>query len=89
MLAGACAGIARTLGWNVWVLRTLFVVFLLVKTLWALAAYAVLALAFYLLENRGAAPRDQGSELKSPELAERSRRIEELEQRFREMEKRG
>ena len=33
LLAGACAGVARTFNWNVWVLRALFVAFLLVKTI--------------------------------------------------------
>jgi phage shock protein PspC (stress-responsive transcriptional regulator) len=28
LLAGVCAGIARALGWNVWVLRALFIGFL-------------------------------------------------------------
>jgi phage shock protein PspC (stress-responsive transcriptional regulator) len=89
LLAGVCASIARKLGWNVWALRALFVVFLLVKTLWAIAAYAVLALALHLLGDRwpGKEPqRDAGSgELSSPELARRSRRIADLERRFRDL----
>ena len=32
LLMGVCAGIARTFSWNVWVLRGLFVAFLLTKT---------------------------------------------------------
>lgn len=94
LLAGVCAGTARTFGWNVWALRALFVIFLLVKTLWAVAAYALLALAMYLLENkRGpegrANGRDRDGGLASPELAGRSQRIAELERRFRELEDRG
>ena len=88
LLAGACAGIARTFGWNVWALRALFVIFLLVKTLWAMVAYGALALVFYLFEQRGNSRDSKAAGLKSPELAERSRRIEELERRFREMERR-
>ena len=89
LLAGVCAGVARKLGWNVWALRALFVVFLLVKTLWAIAAYAALALAMHLLGDRWPPKespqpgRDGG--LQSPELAGRNRRIADLERRFREL----
>lgn len=94
LLAGVCAGTARTFGWNVWALRALFVIFLLVKTLWAVAAYALLALAMYLLDNRrGPEERVSGRKgdggLASPELAERNQRIAELERRFRDLEDRG
>ena len=88
LLAGVCAGIARTFGWNVWALRALFVVFLLVKTLWAIAAYAGLALVFWLLDAEGPARRKSRAGLESPELASRSRRITELERRFEELERR-
>jgi phage shock protein PspC (stress-responsive transcriptional regulator) len=85
LLAGVCAGTARALDWNVWVLRGLFVLFLLIKTLWAVAAYGLLALLLFLVDHgRREAPDDDG--LESPELAERSRRIEELERRFRDLE---
>jgi phage shock protein PspC (stress-responsive transcriptional regulator) len=94
LLAGVCAGTARTFGWNVWALRALFVIFLLVKTLWAVAAYALLALAMYLLDNRrGPEERVSGRKgdggLASPELAGRNQRIAELERRFRDLEDRG
>lgn len=85
LLAGVCSGIARAFGWNAWVLRALFVLFLLVKTLWAVVAYAALALLFHLgREHR--ARRHEKDGLASPELAERNRRIEELERRFRDLE---
>jgi phage shock protein PspC (stress-responsive transcriptional regulator) len=85
LLAGVCSGIARAFGWNAWVLRALFVLFLLVKTFWAVVAYAVLALAFHFgRERRSQRHGTQG--LASPELAERNRRIEELERRFRDLE---
>ncbi len=85
LLAGVCSGIARAFGWNAWVLRGLFVLFLLVKTLWAVAAYAVLALAFHF--GREHRERRHGSSgLASPELSERNRRIEDLERRFRDLE---
>ena len=94
LLAGVCAGTARTLGWNVWALRALFVMFLLVKTFWAVAAYALLALAMCLLDNRrGPEQRVNGREgnggLASPELAGRNQRIAELERRFRDLEDKG
>ena len=89
LLAGVCAGTARKLGWNVWALRALFVVFLLVKTLWAIAAYAVLALAMHLFGDRwpGKEPRQDGRDggLASSELAGRNRRIAELERRLRDL----
>jgi phage shock protein PspC (stress-responsive transcriptional regulator) len=88
LLAGVCAGIARAFRWNVWVLRALFVALLLIKTLWALLLYAGLAVAFHLGQTLQH-PRHREDDLTSPELSERSRRIRDLEKRFREMEKGG
>ena len=88
LLAGVCAGIARTFHWNVWVLRALFVAFLLLKTLWAVTLYAVLALGIYLLGGQWSARSGSGNRLGSPELSGRSERIAELERRFRELETR-
>lgn len=88
LLAGVCAGIARTFHWNVWVLRALFVAFLLLKTLWALAVYAILALGFYLLGGQWSGRSGSGKGLESPELSGRSERIADLERRFRELETR-
>ena len=86
LLAGVCAGIAQAFKWNVWVLRALFVGFLLIKTLWAVIAYAALALLFHFgNEHRERCKARDG--LGSPELSERNRRIEELEKRFRDLEK--
>lgn len=94
LLAGVCAGMARMLAWNVWALRALFVLFLLVKTFWAVAAYALLALAMYLLDTRRgpeqrANRREGNGGLASPELARRNQRIADLERRFRDLEDRG
>jgi phage shock protein PspC (stress-responsive transcriptional regulator) len=86
LLAGVCAGIARAFEWNVWVLRALFFVFLLIKTIAAIAMYAVLALLFYFVEGTQSEKRES-SGLASPELSERSRRIDELDRKFREWEK--
>jgi len=99
LLAGVCAGIARTLRWNVWVLRALFVGFLALKTVAALIIYAALALVMQLLALvmqllgnetlRGKASQGkQASEgLNSPELSRRSERIADLEQQFRDLDK--
>ena len=84
LLAGVCAGIAGALGWNVWALRVLFVLFLLVKSLWALVAYGLLAVLLQMPAWQRRRPSTPGG-LESPELAERSRRIAELERRFREL----
>lgn len=86
LLAGVCAGIARTFRWNVWVLRALFVAFLLFKTFWAVVVYAVLALGFSLLGGQWPARGGAKDELASPELSGRNQRISELERRFRELE---
>jgi len=86
LLAGACAGIARTFGWNVWVLRALFVAFLLVKTIWAVMVYAVLALILNLARDQWPGRSNSREGLASPELSSRSERIADLERRFRELE---
>ena len=86
LLAGACTGIARMFNWNVWVLRALFLAFLLIKTLWAVVVYAVLALAFKLFEDQWLGKSKSGEGLASPELSDRNERISDLERRFRELE---
>ena len=88
LLAGVCAGIAQAFNWNVWVLRALFVAFLLIKTLWAVVIYAALALAFKLFEDQWPGQSKPGEELASPELSKRNERISDLERRFRELEDR-
>ena len=88
LLAGVCAGIAQALNWNVWVLRALFVAFLLIKTLWAIVVYAALALAFKLFEDQWPGKSKSGEGLASPELSERNQRISDLERRFRELDDR-
>jgi phage shock protein PspC (stress-responsive transcriptional regulator) len=88
LLAGVCAGMARTFGWNVWALRVLFVIFLLIKTVWAIVAYTALALIINLLDGEWSGRRKSDGGLESPELAGRSRRIAELEKRFEELERR-
>ena len=89
LLAGVCAEIAGRFGWNVWALRALFVVFLLVKTLWAILAYAVFEIVFRLIGEGRARRRAPASGLESPELADRNERIADLERRFRDLETRN
>lgn len=86
LLAGVCANIARMLDWNVWVLRALFVAFLLIKTLWAVAVYAGLALVFYFVDEGLPGRRKSAGGLSSPELSERNQRIADLERRFKDLE---
>ena len=86
LLAGVCAGIARTLNWNVWVLRALFVGFLLIKTLWAVAVYAGLALVFHFVDEGLPGGKKSTGGLSSPELSERNQRIADLERRFKDLE---
>jgi len=88
LLAGVCAGIAQALNWNVWVLRALFVAFLLIKTLWAIVVYAALALVFKLFEDQWPGKSKSGEGLASPELSERNQRISDLERRYRELDDR-
>jgi phage shock protein PspC (stress-responsive transcriptional regulator) len=86
LLAGVCAGIARTFKWNVWVLRALFIGFLAIKTLAAILVYAGLALLFYLLNSDRSARKKAPTGLSSPELSGRNERIRDLERRFSELE---
>lgn len=84
LLMGVCASIARTFSWNVWVLRALFAAFLLIKTLWAIAIYAGLALLMHF--GKGFMNNGNDDELSSPELSDRNQRIADLEKRFRDLE---
>lgn len=86
LLAGVCAGIARALNWNVWVLRVLFIGFLIIKTFLAVLIYAGLALLFYLAGNDWGMQEKPSDGLASPELSRRNERIDELERRFRDLE---
>ncbi len=94
LLWGVCAGIARALRWNVWVLRALFAGFLAIKTVAALIIYAILALALHLfggetLRGKKSPGKKASDGLASPELSKRSERIADLERRFRELEDQG
>jgi phage shock protein PspC (stress-responsive transcriptional regulator) len=86
LLAGVCAGISQAFRWNVWVLRALFVAFLLTKTLWAVVTYAVLAVIFIIFDDQVPNGAEDTENLSSPELSARSQRIADLEKRFRDLE---
>lgn len=95
LLAGVCAELARRLGWNVWALRVLFTAGLLVQTLPTAVVYGVLALIMGLVLGRSGlgasgAPGAEVSasdDLNSAPLAERGRRIRELEEKFRALDR--
>ena len=94
LLAGVCAGIARAFEWNVWVLRALFMGFLVLKTVAALIIYAILALAMHLVGNEKLhGKKHQGGNahegLASPELSQRNERIADLERQFRELHRKS
>jgi phage shock protein PspC (stress-responsive transcriptional regulator) len=88
LLAGVCTRLAHLFQCNVWALRVVFIVLLLVKTLWTVLAYAVFALVFNW-SGKWRKTEDTAKEdapLESPELASRSRRIDTLDRRFRDWE---
>jgi phage shock protein PspC (stress-responsive transcriptional regulator) len=87
LLAGVCAGLARRLGWNAWALRALFVVFLFVQTIATGVVYVLLALLLPRFGGRSAEGTPESDKLKSSELGARGKRIEELERKFRELER--
>lgn len=85
LLAGVCARLAQTLGWNVWALRAMAVLGLFIDMLVAGGVYVLLAFVLPLLRPAEAEPEG----LSAPELGDRSERIAELERRFRELEREG
>lgn len=90
LLAGVCAEIARRLGWNVWAIRLLFVVGLFIHAIGAGVTYLVAALAMGLLFGKGTRDGAHGAEdgtLRSETLETRNRRIQELEEKFRALER--
>lgn len=90
LLAGVCAEAAQRLGWNVWALRALGIAGLLVQPLAAGAAYLVAALLMGLFLGNGAEEgREAPGGLASERLAERGQRIQELEEKFRTLERDG
>lgn len=88
LLAGVCAAGARRLGWNVWAIRALLVLGLLIAPLMVGGAYLAAAVVVGMMgpgADRPAAPRDE--QLQSVDLESRGRRIAALEKRFRALER--
>ena len=83
LLAGVCSGLAARLGWNVWAIRGLFILGLFIQAIGTAALYIVLA----LLLPRFSKDSEPEMALKSDVLSDRKQRIDDLERRFREMEK--
>jgi len=86
-LAGVCSRIAGIFGFKAWVLRVIFVLLLITKTLLAVVVYAALAAGFLLWDRSTRKQGPQEGGLRSPELSGRGRRIDELDRRFREWER--
>jgi phage shock protein PspC (stress-responsive transcriptional regulator) len=91
LVAGVCNRLAGFFRCNAWVLRTGFVLLLLVKTLWTLAVYGGMALLFRLADHYRRPVRSTKKDftLESPQFAGRNHKIRELERRFSEWEGRG
>ncbi|KAA9130941.1 PspC domain-containing protein [Marinihelvus fidelis] len=98
LLAGLCAAAARRLGWNVWAIRLLAVVGLLLQPLVVGGGYLALAVGFGWWRNREGAATEAGPEqpedspddtggLAAANLEARGRRIADLERRFRALER--
>ncbi len=83
LLAGVCAALAQRLGWSVWALRALFVLGLFIQAIGTGVVYILLAVLLPIFQHQ----QDPGTALKADELSARNRRINELERRFREMER--
>ncbi|MEJ2534797.1 MAG: PspC domain-containing protein [Gammaproteobacteria bacterium] len=86
LLAGVAMELSRRLGWNVWAIRALWVLGLVLQPIAVGVAYVVAAVVVgWLLVP--AASGEAGDTLEAEELSERARRIAELERRFSELER--
>lgn len=89
LLAGVCSRLASAFRFNAWVLRAIFILLLLTKTLVAVVVYGLLALAFQLADRYRGVERDQQPE-KSPAapapISGHNQKLAELDRRFREWE---
>lgn len=89
LLAGVCAELSRRLGWNVWAIRGLFVAGLFLQTLGTAVLYGVAALAMGLILGRSGfgAEEEEDDSLQSETLEVRGKRIQDLEEKFRALER--
>ena len=83
LLAGVCAALAQRLGWSVWALRALFVLGLCIQAIGTGVVYILLAVLLPKFQHE----QEPGPALKADELSARNRRINDLERRFREMDR--
>ena len=88
LLAGVCAELARGLGWNVWAIRAVFLAGLFIHAPITGAIYLVGALVVGLFLGNGAEDEAGPGGLASERLEERGRRIQDLEKKFRDLERR-
>lgn len=93
LLAGVCAELARRLGWDLWAIRVLVLIGLVLAPLQVGGAYLVTAVIMHFLcdQKKGSASRrasEASAGLESSELGERGARIAELERKFRDLEQR-
>lgn len=100
MLAGVCSWLATRLHWSVWAIRAVLLILLIAQPLWTAIGYGAAALLLGSIQRGGsfeewrervfsgrtAAVEAPAPELRSPELAVRKQRIDDLEQRFRDWE---
>lgn len=89
LLAGVCAELARRLGWDIWAIRVLVLIGLVLAPLEVGGAYLVAALLMGFVCNQGtAAKHSPPGGLESNELGARGQRIADLEKKFRDLEQR-
>lgn len=89
LLAGVCAQLADLFRFNAWVLRAIFILLLLTKTLVAVVAYGLLALGFQLADSYRRRPGDvpaEESPASPPKRQYHNPKLAELDRRFREWE---
>ena len=87
LLAGVCAALAQRLGWDLWAIRALVLIGLLLAPLVVGGSYLLAAVLMHLLRNKAASERPvPPGGLGSAELGARGARIAELERKFRELE---
>lgn len=88
LLAGVCSALARICHCNVWAIRAVFVLLLMMKTLLVGVVYLVLALLLRVVarERADRHHEERPFTLGSEQLAGRSRRIGELDRLFRDWE---
>lgn len=88
LLAGVCSRFASLLHFNAWVLRAVFVVLLLAKTVLAVIVYGVLALLFHAADRRRQPQSAAHAQApaNAPQPCPHNERIRDLDRRFREWE---